>query len=118
MRPITLALTITLAGCSSSCGGTSKPAVNWPRIVACTEPAQFDLLAQVQKLLVTPDPEAGDTSTIGDRAVHALEDMARKHAGTLLLVQVQRRLVDHDRRITQIEIVAAEIVREREVGRG
>jgi hypothetical protein len=78
MRPITLALTLTLAGCSSSCG-TNKPAVNWPRIVSCTEPAQLDMLAAVQRILSAPDPEAGVTSSIGDRAVTELERMAVAH---------------------------------------
>jgi hypothetical protein len=77
MRPITIALTLALAGCSSSCAGPSKPAVNWPRVVSCTEPAQRDLLAAVQAILVAP--EDGDSTTIGDRAVTELTDMAARH---------------------------------------
>jgi hypothetical protein len=78
MRTTTIALTLALAGCNSSCG-PSKPAVNWPRIVACTEPAQFDLLQAVQGLLISPEPEEGDTTAIGTRAVQQLEQLARKH---------------------------------------
>jgi hypothetical protein len=79
MKATTLALTLTLAGCSSSCGGTSKPAVNWPRIVSCTEPAQLDLLGAVQRILTAPDPEEGETTAIGARAVAELERMAVAH---------------------------------------
>lgn len=77
MRPITLALTLSLAGCSSSCGGASKPAVNWPRVVTCTEPAQRDVLSSVAAILLAP--EDGDSTTIGDRAVAELDRMAATH---------------------------------------
>lgn len=76
MKTTTLALTLTLAGCSSSCGGTSKPTVNWPRVVTCTEPAQRDLLSSVTNILLAP--EDGDSTTIGDRAVRELTDMASR----------------------------------------
>jgi len=78
MRITTIALTLALAGCNSSCAGTPKPAVNWPRIVSCTEPAQLDLLELVQRILVAPDPELGETTAIGDDAVGKLTELARK----------------------------------------
>jgi hypothetical protein len=77
MKATTLVLTLTLAGCSSSCGGTTAPTVNWPRVVTCTEPAHSQLLEAVQRILVAP--EDGETSTIGDRAIAALTDMATRH---------------------------------------
>jgi len=76
MRPITITLCIALAGCSSSCASPSKPAVNWPRIVSCTEPAQVDLLRAVSAILLAP--EDGESTRIGDTAVTELTDMARK----------------------------------------
>lgn len=77
MRPITLLLALTLTACSSSCGGTSKPAVNWPPVVTCTEPGQRDLLSSVMAILLAP--EDGDSTTIGDRAAEELDRMAQRH---------------------------------------
>jgi len=108
MRPITLALTLTLAGCSSSCGG-NQPAVKWPPIVACTEPAQFDLLSEVQGLLVSPEPEEGETTTIGQRAVQALESMARKHGQHVVACLVDEAVRSFERgTATASGVIAAE----------
>lgn len=95
MRPITLPLCIALVGCSSSCGSPSKPAVNWPRIVTCTEPAQRDLLSSVQAILLAP--EDGDDSTIGERAIAELTDMARTHGENVVacLVDEAVRSFEH-----------------------
>lgn len=43
-----------------SCGGSTPPRVDWPSVVACSNPAQADLLATVQQLLLdrSTDPSA------------------------------------------------------------
>ena len=88
----TLALALLLAGCSSSCAGT-KPTVNWPRVVTCTEPVQHDLLNAVTSILLSDTT----VNTIGDRAVRELTDMATRHGEHVVacLVDEAVRSLEH-----------------------
>ena len=100
-------LCLTLAGCSSSCGGTSKPAVNWPRVVTCTEPAQRDVLSSVTTILLSPGD--GDSTTISDRAIAELNHMATTHGEHVVacLVDEAVRSFEHSRTTASGVIAAA-----------
>lgn len=105
MKATTLALTLTLAGCSSSCGGKSTPTVNWPRVVTCTEPAQRDLLKSVSAILLSP--ESGDSSTIGDRAIAELTSMADRHGEHVVACLVDEAVRSFERSHTTASGVIA-----------
>ena len=95
MRTITtLLLLALLTSCSSSCGGNT-PHVNWPSVVQCGEPIAGDLFGTVTGILATP-PDAGDASSIGDRAVQSLEQLAVAHGPEVIACLVNQAIASFD----------------------
>lgn len=91
MRTATLCLTLALLiSCTGSCGGAQAGRVNWPAVIRCGDAVRDDLLPTVQAVLVQPDPEGGDTSSIGDHAVSTLEQLAVKHGPDLIACLVDQ----------------------------
>lgn len=96
MRPITtLLLLALLTSCSSSCGG-NQPHVNWPGVVQCGQSVAGDLLGTVTNIIAAPDPEAGDTSSVGDRAVNELEKLAAAHGPEVIACLVNQAIASFD----------------------
>lgn len=96
MRPLTsLLLAFPLTACSS-CQGTSQPHVSWPSVAACATVVRDDILPTVQAVLVDPDPERGDSSQIGTRAVHELEQLAQKHGAEVIACLVDQAVRSFD----------------------
>jgi hypothetical protein len=57
MRHIAIWLVTLALGSCVSCGGSAPPPVNWPAVVACSGPAQADMLATVQRVLLDRNTE-------------------------------------------------------------
>lgn len=93
MRPITLLLAIIVTACTSSCGQHAR--VNWPSVVACADTVRDDLLPAVQGVLV--DTSGGESSSIGERAVGQLEEMAAKHGASVIACLVDQAVHAFDR---------------------
>lgn len=96
MKATTLTLCIALAGCTSSCGGTT-PHVSWPSVVACADVVRDDLIGTVQAALVDHTPDDAVTTRITDRAVSELERLAAEHGAQVVACLVDQAVHSFDR---------------------
>lgn len=92
----TLLLLALLTSCSSSCAG-NPPHVNWPGVVQCGAPIASELLGTVTGIIAKPDPEAGDTGSIGGGAVQQLEQLAIAHGPEVIACLVNQAIASFDR---------------------
>lgn len=94
MRLFTLLLATLALLDLTQCG--TPPRINWPQLAQCsTAGAPADLLDSVTQVLLGNETDPS-SSTIGDRAVAALEALAEKHGAQLVecLVDEATRALD------------------------